>query len=60
MIQITDFKGLRKWSIALSAIASATACVAFGWIDGQQYVATMSITVGSFLTANVMAAKKAA
>jgi hypothetical protein len=53
------YVGLRKWSFAVAALASVTACAVLEVIDGAQYLGALAGVVGSFLTANV-AAKKVA
>lgn len=44
--------GYRKFAVAVSAIASASICVGFGWIDGTQYVTVVVAAVGIFAYAN--------
>lgn len=44
--------GYRKFTVALAAIVSASTCVAFGWIDGTQYVTVVVAAVGIFAYAN--------
>jgi hypothetical protein len=47
----------RKFGLALYALTSLNALLAFHLLDGSQYITGMIATVGAYLTANVLERK---
>ena len=51
---MTSLIGYRKFTVAILALLCLTALCAFGRLTGVEFVSGPAVTVGSFITLNVM------
>lgn len=54
---MTSLIGYRKFTVAVLALLCLTVLCAFGRLTGIEFVYGLSVTVGSYITLNVMQKK---